>query len=126
MRTIVATLVVLLAACGKSEPPAPASAPPAATLAADAPGAPPPGAIADPKIARLYDQTCKACHGRAGSGAPQAGIAADWRDRIDQGMDLLVKHTLEGYQGMPPLGTCGDCTEEEFRALIRYMAGLPA
>ena len=37
----------------------------------------------------------------------------------------LLVHTVDGYRGMPPLGTCGLCSEDDFRELIRYMAGLP-
>jgi cytochrome c5 len=33
---------------------------------------------------------------------------------------------VRGYKGMPPLGACMDCTEREFEALIRFMAGLEA
>jgi cytochrome c5 len=40
-------------------------------------------------------------------------------------MDLLVDHAIDGYKGMPPLGSCMDCTEAEFAALIRMMAGAP-
>jgi cytochrome c5 len=100
----------LLAACGQEAPsgaPAPAVADPA-----------------DPKLARLYAQTCKACHTTPGSGAPLAGDTTAWQPRVAQGMPTLLEHTVRGYKGMPPLGSCMDCTEKEFEALIRYMAGL--
>jgi cytochrome c5 len=102
--------LALLAACG------PDSAPPAAaTLAAPA----------DPKLARLYEQTCKACHTTPDTGAPLAGDRGAWMPRVAQGMPALVEHTVRGYKGMPPLGSCMDCSEREFEALIRYMAGEP-
>lgn len=77
---------------------------------------------ADPKLAKLYEQTCKACHTNPGSGAPQAGDAPAWTPRLAQGMPKLLDHTVNGYKGMPPLGTCMDCGEPEFTALIRFMA----
>jgi cytochrome c5 len=40
-----------------------------------------------------------------------------------KGMDTLLDNTINGYKGMPPLGMCMDCGEEEFEALIRFMAG---
>jgi cytochrome c5 len=102
----------LLAACGQQEAPAPA-----ATAAA---------VPTEPKLAKLYTQTCRACHTHPGSGAPQAGDRAAWQPRVAQGMKTLLDHTVNGYKGMPPLGTCMDCGEPEFEALIRFMAQLDA
>jgi cytochrome c5 len=83
-------------------------------------GSPPPDAA---RIGRIYVQTCMACHTSPGSGAPQAGDRAAWEPRLRQGMDALLRHTIDGYQGMPPLGSCMDCGEAEFEGLIRFMAG---
>jgi cytochrome c5 len=109
----------LLAACSQDPAPAPA------TLAADSAAAVA-AAPADPKLARLYAQTCKACHTSPGSGAPQAGDRQAWAPRVTQGMPVLLEHTIRGHNGMPPLGSCMDCSEPEFEALIRFMAGLEA
>lgn len=104
-----AALLLALSACGQSTPSAPAVAFPDPT---------------DPKLAKLYVQTCKACHTNAGTGAPQAGDKAAWAARLAAGgMPLLIERTLNGYKGMPPLGSCMDCSEAEFETLIRYMAG---
>jgi cytochrome c5 len=35
---------------------------------------------------------------------------------------VLLDRTISGYKGMPPLGSCAECTEQEFEALIRFMA----
>lgn len=109
--------LVVLTACGENKP-APATSAPAATSAS----APTP---ADPALAKLYAQTCKACHTNPGSGAPQAGDVQAWAPRMAQGMDTLLNHTVNGYKGMPPLGTCMDCSAEDFTALIHFMAGTP-
>lgn len=109
---IYAAATLLLAACGEQTPP-PAPAAPVSMAAAPA----------DAKLARLYDQTCKACHTSPGSGAPQAGDAKAWQPRLAQGMPVLVDRTINGYKGMPPLGSCMDCNEADFEALIRFMAG---
>ena len=37
-------------------------------------------------------------------------------------MDTLLDHSINGFQGMPPLGLCMQCTEADFRALIEFMA----
>jgi cytochrome c5 len=119
MRSGFALLVLagaaLIAACGESS--APAANAPAAAAAAPV----------DPAIAKLYGQTCRACHDpRARTGAPATGDRQAWAPRVAQGMDVLLERTINGYKGMPPLGACADCGEDEFVALIRYMAGIAA
>lgn len=116
LRAAACVAVLVLSACGEQQA-APAAAPSGAAAVA-----PPPLPAADPAVVRLYEQTCRACHGTAVAGAPLAGDAAAWAPRVAQGMDTLLDHTINGYKGMPPLGSCGDCGEDEFVALIRYMA----
>jgi cytochrome c5 len=70
----------------------------------------------------MYAATCGPCHSAAGNPAPQAGDRAAWEPRLAQGMPTLLAHTVSGYRGMPPLGSCGDCGEEELTALIEFMA----
>ncbi len=79
----------------------------------------------EPGLARVYLTTCASCHARPGIGVPLTGLDADWRERREKGMDVLLANTVNGSLGMPPLGTCGLCSESDFRSLIRYMAGLP-
>jgi cytochrome c5 len=114
LAAILCAAATLIAACG--EAPAPGSTAPQAPLPA-----------VDPAIAKLYGQTCRACHDpRSRTGAPATGDRQAWAPRVAQGMDVLVERTINGYKGMPPLGACADCGEEEFVALIRYMAGIGA
>ena len=79
----------------------------------------------EPSVARAYQTACASCHARPGIGAPLTGVDADWRERRAKGLDGLLVSTVLGYRGMPPLGSCGLCSESDFRALVRYMAGLP-
>lgn len=112
---VTATAAVIgLSACSPSETPKPAveeTSTPAVVITPS-----------DASLAKLYEQTCKACHTSAQSGAPQTGSESDWAPRMAQGMDTLLTHTLSGYKGMPPLGLCMDCTEDDFVALIEFMA----
>lgn len=82
-------------------------------------------AVDPARLGTLYVQTCMACHTSPGSGAPQAGDRAAWGPRLAQGMDTLLAHTIDGFRGMPPLGSCMDCSEAEFEGLVRFMAGAP-
>lgn len=78
-----------------------------------------------PDAARAYQTACASCHARPGTGAPLVGDDHTWAKRSAQGANVLLAHTVNGYRGMPPLGTCGLCSEAELRALVAYMAGLP-
>ena len=69
----------------------------------------------------LYDLYCSSCHGVGVSGAP-AAFSEEWRSRVEQGMDTLVNHAIQGVGNMPAMGTCAECTEDDIRDLIRYMA----
>lgn len=114
-----ALLVFTALACAAcSSDPAPASSTATASVAKPVQLQP-----ADADLASLYQQSCFACHGMGAGGAPRSGNVADWAPRVAKGMDTLLDHTIDGFQGMPPLGMCGSCGEDEFVALIEFMAG---
>lgn len=73
-------------------------------------------------VEEKYNQSCTYCHGTGAAGAPKTGDKAAWEERKKKGMDTLVKHAREGFNAMPPMGMCNDCTDEDFRALIEYMS----
>ena len=77
---------------------------------------------AEQTIVDRYKASCYACHGFGVNGAPKTGVAADWAPRLEKGMETLVKHADEGFSTMPPKGLCFDCSADEFKALIEYMA----
>ena len=85
-------------------------------------------AIVAPSAARmeLWTNSCALCHVTGVGGAPIIGKHDDWVDRLEQGNELLLQHTLEGYNNMPPLGYCMACEKDDFTALIEFMsAGKP-
>ncbi|MCK0536776.1 c-type cytochrome [Alcanivorax quisquiliarum] len=77
--------------------------------------------VAGADIETRYNQSCVFCHGTGAAGAPVTGDKAAWAPRLEKGMDELVQSTRQGLGGMPPGGMCGDCSDEEYRALIEYM-----
>ena len=79
----------------------------------------------DARRARLFGEICATCHVQPGTGAPVVGRRGDWADARARGTEQMLQRTVDGYRGMPPLGTCGSCGEEDFRALIRFMSGMP-
>ena len=101
-------LAVLLSACG-GEGQAPATARGPTT----------PG---DPALADVYNRSCRSCHAQGQAKAPLTGDREAWALRLEQGMDVLLEHTISGYNGMPPMGMCMDCSMDQFEALIVFMA----
>lgn len=69
----------------------------------------------------VYDQFCATCHAAGISGAPKFGDAAAWEPRIAKGMDTLWDHTLNGFNAMPPKGTCMGCSDDELRDAMDYL-----
>lgn len=79
----------------------------------------------DPAIASLYNSSCISCHASGYGAAPRSGDVAAWAPRLEKGMSTLVGNAINGFKGMPPLGACIDCTEEDFQALIEFMVKAP-
>ncbi|WIH27179.1 c-type cytochrome [Photobacterium damselae] len=71
---------------------------------------------------QVYNTYCSACHTSGVMNAPKKGDAADWKDRLAQGQEILAKHAIEGFNAMPAKGSCMDCSDEEIIAAINYMA----
>jgi cytochrome c5 len=69
-----------------------------------------------------YAKSCQVCHANGAANAPKTGDAAAWKPRMAKGMDALVQSVANGLNAMPPKGMCFDCTDEDYKALIEYMA----
>ncbi len=74
---------------------------------------------------QVYNQACLACHGAGIGGAPIPGDAAVWTARLEQGMDVLYDHAINGFQGdlgyMPAKGGRVDLSDDEVIAAVDYM-----
>jgi cytochrome c5 len=113
MRFLVVPLLVLLIGCGADDPDS------VAVAQSPALG---PSSPASQSLAELYNRSCRSCHAQGAATAPRTGDYAAWQPRLEQGIDVLLEHSINGYQGMPPMGMCFDCEEDDFRALIAFMA----
>jgi cytochrome c5 len=122
--------VALLAACSKSDSPAPANSSPAATseassqVAAATPGA----ATADATLEKgehVYKSTCSMCHATGAGGAPTFKSQADWGPRIAKGKPTLYDHALHGFTGdkgtMPAKGGNASLSDDDVKAGVDYM-----
>ena len=72
----------------------------------------------------IYDNLCTGCHTSGAGGAPKldgAGMGA----RAAQGLELLVKHAIEGYTGtagvMPAKGGNPALTDEQVKVTVEWM-----
>ena len=74
---------------------------------------------------QVYDAGCVACHGAGIAGAPRVGDSGAWADRIGAGLDTLVAHAINGFQGsqgmMPAKGGNPSLSDEEIEAAVEYM-----
>lgn len=73
-------------------------------------------------VAAKYQQSCGICHAAAVAGAPKSFDKAAWEPRLAKGMDALVANVTNGLNAMPPRGLCMDCTADQYKQLINYMA----
>ncbi len=117
------------AAAKKAEKPA-ADPKPAAEAAkaeaAPAPAADPAPTAAPAQVAKsgesIYNTKCMACHMTGAAGAPKLDDKANWEARIAKGQDALYQSALNGTtKGMPPRGTCMDCSDDELKATVDWM-----
>lgn len=72
----------------------------------------------------IYTASCLACHASGAAGAPKTGEKAEWADRIAKGEDVLYTHAIDGFNMMPPKGTCAACSDDEIKAVVDYMVEL--
>ena len=69
----------------------------------------------------IYDQYCTLCHANGVVGAPKFKDPSDWQVRLDEGIDVLLEHATQGYNMMPPMGTCSTCSQSQLKGAIEYM-----
>ncbi len=70
---------------------------------------------------QVFNGTCTACHSTGVAGAPKLGDKAAWAPRIQQGVDALVQHALQGKNAMPPKGGNASLSDAQVRAAVEFM-----
>jgi cytochrome c5 len=79
------------------------------------------GPLAADSGQKRYDATCHTCHATGLLGAPKFGDKAAWASRLADGKETIYTRAIQGYKGMPPKGTCMQCSDAEIRAAVDYM-----
>ncbi|HEX6832645.1 MAG TPA: c-type cytochrome [Rudaea sp.] len=73
----------------------------------------------------IFGNLCQTCHTNAATGAPLITDKGAWAPRIAQGLDTLVKHAIEGYQGqkgqMPARGGNPALNDAQVKATVEWM-----
>ncbi len=69
----------------------------------------------------VYGQACFACHDTGAANAPKFADNAAWQPRIEQGMETLVSHAINGLNAMPPKGGAMHLSDEDIAAAVAYM-----
>jgi cytochrome c5 len=69
----------------------------------------------------IYAKACVACHSVGVLNAPKLQDVADWAPRMEKGFDTVWQNAIKGIGAMPPMGTCGDCTNDDIKAAIEHM-----
>ena len=77
---------------------------------------------------RTYERYCFSCHAAGVADAPKFGDRESWGTRLEKGEDALLQSVIDGMPpGMPAMGLCMACSEEQLRDSVEYMLeALPA
>lgn len=74
---------------------------------------------------KIYDATCRLCHGNGLAGAPKVEDVLTWEKRLQQGLGKVHKNAIDGFQGqygeMPARGGNMELTDEEVIAAVDFM-----
>jgi len=74
---------------------------------------------------KIYDATCRLCHGNGLAGAPKIEDSLTWETRLKQGIAKVHNHAINGFTGqygvMPAKGGKADLTDDEVKAAVDFM-----
>ena len=79
-------------------------------------------AVAERSGEEIYNNYCTACHQTGAAGAPKLDATSEWQSRLDEkGREKLYQNSINGFNAMPPKGTCSDCSDAEMKIAVDYM-----
>lgn len=70
---------------------------------------------------QVVQERCQECHATGKNGAPKLGEMADWKPRLKNGVDPLVKSAINGHNAMPARGGLANLSDAEMKAAVEYM-----
>lgn len=69
----------------------------------------------------IYNQACMACHMTGAAGAPIKGDNDAWGARLEQGMETLYDHSINGFNAMPAKGGNMSLSDNDVKAAVDFM-----
>ena len=77
----------------------------------------------------IYQNECALCHDEGEEGAPRLSKKSQWTKREAKGLDTLIDHAINGFDGpdgeMPARGGTETLTDEEVTNAVKYMLAVP-
>lgn len=70
---------------------------------------------------QVVKERCQECHLSGKQGAPKLGDMNDWKPRLKNGVDPLVKSAIAGHNSMPARGGQANLSDAEMKAAVEYM-----
>lgn len=71
---------------------------------------------------QIYINSCIICHQTGTAGAPVLGNEASWAERLKrEGLPMLYRHTINGFNNMPLKGACVTCSDKDIMAAVDYI-----
>jgi cytochrome c5 len=68
----------------------------------------------------VFTEHCLRCHGEGREEAPMPDSAADWEGRLDQPLDALIRHAIEGHGNMPARGET-ELVDQEIASAVAFV-----
>lgn len=70
---------------------------------------------------QVVQERCQECHLTGKLGAPKLGDMNDWKPRLQNGIDPLVKSAIGGHNSMPARGGLAHLSDAEMKAAVEFM-----
>lgn len=70
---------------------------------------------------KVYQKYCAVCHATGAAGAPKYGDTAAWQARLNAGKNVVYERAIQGFNSMPPKGTCVGCSDDAVKAAVDYL-----
>jgi cytochrome c5 len=71
--------------------------------------------------AQVVEERCQECHIAGKQGAPKLGDMNEWKPRLQNGVDRLVKSAIGGHNSMPARGGMANLSDAEMKAAVEFM-----
>lgn len=70
---------------------------------------------------QVVQERCQECHATGKQGAPKLGDMNDWKPRLQNGVDPLIKSAIGGHNSMPARGGLANLSDAEMKAAVEFM-----